>query len=62
MKILKCKLCSGEIDILYSDHPVLKKVKCLNCGYSNAKDVGSSPLKSKPEVEIIVARNKKEEE
>lgn len=38
MKLLKCKLCSGEMEIVGNERAVNKKVKCLKCGYTNTND------------------------
>lgn len=38
MKLLKCKLCSGEMEIVGNERSINKKVKCLKCGYTNANE------------------------
>lgn len=40
MKLLKCKLCKHEMEIVANEKGVNKKVKCLNskCGYTNEND------------------------
>jgi hypothetical protein len=38
MKLLKCILCSGEIEIIGNEKGVCKKVQCLNCGFNNEHD------------------------
>jgi hypothetical protein len=35
MKLLKCKLCLGEIDIVGNERSVNRKVKCQKCGFTN---------------------------
>jgi len=35
MGFLKCKLCRGEIEIVSQDQRHSKKVKCLDCDFSN---------------------------
>lgn len=45
MKILQCLVCKGEIDII-SDEGVVKKVQCLDCGFTS----GSKPEVKEPEV------------
>lgn len=35
MKLLKCKLCHGEMDIIGNERAIYKKVKCKQCGFSN---------------------------
>jgi hypothetical protein len=50
MKLLKCKLCSGEVDIIGNEKAINKKIKCKKCGFSNENE-------SKfPEVVIIRKR------
>jgi hypothetical protein len=51
MKLLRCKLCSGEVDIIGGEHAINKKVRCRDCGYSNA-DV------PKKEPEVFVMRRR----
>jgi len=50
MKILKCKLCMGEVDIIGNEYAVNRKVKCRKCGVE-------PELKSSPEVVIIKRRS-----
>jgi hypothetical protein len=38
MKLLKCKLCNGEVDIVGNYRAVSKKVKCKKCKFSNASE------------------------
>jgi hypothetical protein len=35
MKLLKCKICLGEVDFVDNDRSVNRKVKCRNCGLTN---------------------------
>ncbi len=50
MKLLKCKLCSGEVDIVGNEKVINKKIKCKKCGFTNESE-------SKfPEVVIIRKR------
>jgi hypothetical protein len=51
MKFLKCKLCSGEIDIVGNDRNINKKTKCRKCGFTN-----DAPPRG-PEVVIIRKRS-----
>lgn len=51
MKLLKCKLCRGEVDIIGNEKSVNKKIKCRKCGFSNENDQKSFP-------EVIVIRKK----
>jgi len=55
MKLLRCKLCKGEVDVIGNERAVQKKIKCLKCGYSNAKDTNNS-VRKEPEVVIIRKR------
>jgi hypothetical protein len=52
MKLLQCKLCRGEIDIIGGEHAVNKKVRCRSCGYSNV----DAPDKKGPEIVVIRKR------
>ena len=53
MKLLKCKLCSGEVDIVGNEKAINKKVKCKKCGFTN----GSTDSEQKfPEVLVIRKR------
>lgn len=52
MKILKCIICGGEVDILEYNDSVNKKIKCCCCGFTN-----STSLKKK-EPEIVIIRKK----
>jgi len=35
MKILKCCLCDGELEIIGDKYEINKKIKCRDCGFSN---------------------------
>lgn len=48
MKLLKCKLCHGEVDIIGNFRAITKKIKCRECHYSNA-----SKEKTLPEVVVL---------
>lgn len=37
MKLLKCKLCSGEVDIIGNYRSIEKKIKCRKCHFTNEK-------------------------
>jgi uncharacterized Zn finger protein len=52
MKLLKCKLCSGEMEIVGNERAINKKVKCLKCGYTNVGE----PERKGPEVLVIRKR------
>lgn len=38
MKLLKCKLCSGEVDIIGNERSINKKIKCKKCGFTNESE------------------------
>lgn len=50
MKLLKCKFCGGEVDIIDNTHAINKKIKCTKCGLSN------TDTPKEPEVVIIRRR------
>jgi hypothetical protein len=50
MKLLRCKLCRGEMDVIGGEHAINKKVRCRECGYNN--------LDAKKEPEVIVMRRR----
>lgn len=52
MKILRCAICSGEVDIVGDDLSLGKKTKCRHCGITNAKSE-----KKEPEVFVIRKRS-----
>lgn len=51
MKLLRCKLCRGELDIIGGERAINKKVRCRECGFNNV-DV------PKKEPEIIVMKRR----
>ncbi len=55
MKLLKCKLCGGEVDIVANHRAVAKKIKCRKCNYSNLS------YKDKPMPEIVVIKKNSNE-
>lgn len=38
MKLLRCKICSGEVDIFGTNKSISKRIKCKKCGFNNFKD------------------------
>lgn len=46
MKLLRCKICYSEVDIVDNEFSVVKKTKCRKCNYSNETEKG-------PEVFVI---------
>ena len=53
MKLLKCKLCAGEVDIVGNTRLINKKIKCRKCGFSNLKEDSK-----KITTEIVVIKSK----
>ena len=53
MKILRCLICDGEIDLVDNDRSVNKKVRCRKCGFCN-----SATEEVKKETEVIVIRRR----
>jgi phage FluMu protein Com len=39
MKILKCKFCKGELDLISNSRNSVIKVKCKKCGFANFKEI-----------------------
>jgi len=53
MKLLKCKLCLGEVDLVGDHHLIERKIQCRKCGFSNDKEKrGTGP-------EIITIHNRR---
>jgi hypothetical protein len=50
MKLLRCKRCRGEMDIIGGDHSIYKEVECRECGFTNADD------QRLPEITVIKKR------
>ena len=50
MKLLRCKFCRGEVDLLNDDRSVNKKVKCSKCDFTNKEET------KEPEVFVIRRR------
>lgn len=50
MKLLKCKVCGGEVDIVDGEHAITKKTKCRKCGITSGSETKC------PEVIIIRKR------
>lgn len=53
MKLLKCKVCGGEVEIINNDRSINKKIKCLDCGFNNLDEQPSK----KTEVVILKKRS-----
>lgn len=52
MKLLKCKVCGGEVEIINNDRSVNKKIKCLDCGFNNIDENTSK------KIEIVVLKRR----
>lgn len=52
MKLLKCRVCSGDMEIVGNERAINKKVKCLKCGFTNANEQG----RKEPEVVVLKKR------
>jgi hypothetical protein len=50
MKLLKCLICNGEVDVIDAERMVNKKVKCQKCGFTNQEE--------KPVVEVIIGKRR----
>jgi hypothetical protein len=55
MKILRCKICLGEADIVGNARAINKKIKCRKCNFSNQTEA------KVPEVVIIRKRPSNED-
>lgn len=51
MKLLKCKLCRGEVDLVNSARGIIKQTKCRRCGFSNEEVSPKGP-------EIVIIRKR----
>jgi len=52
MKILKCRVCDGEVDIIGNHRSVSKKIKCKKCKFTNVEEKSKEP-------EVVIIRKKK---
>lgn len=52
MKLLRCLLCRGEVDVVGHDRSINRKTKCRKCGH------GSAGTENKPAPEVIVMRRR----
>lgn len=50
MKLLKCLICRGEVDIIGNEHLASKKIRCQDCGFTNQEE--------KHQPEVIVMRKR----
>lgn len=53
MKLLKCKICNGEVDVIGNENSINKKIKCQKCGFTN----NNESVQKGPEVFVIRKRN-----
>jgi hypothetical protein len=51
LKLLKCKLCKCECDVVGNERSINKKIRCRGCGYNNENEA-----KKEPEVFVIRKR------
>ena len=51
MILLKCKLCSGEVDIIGNERGINKKTKCKKCGHTSGEQEQKGP-------EVIIMRRR----
>lgn len=51
MKLLKCKICLGEVDIIGNDRAINKKTKCRKCGFSTEAEAPKGP-------EVVIIRKR----
>jgi len=51
MKILKCKICLGEVDIIGNERGITKKFKCRKCGFANDNETHKGP-------EVVIIRKR----
>lgn len=59
MKLLRCKLCRGEMDIINHERAVNKQVKCRQCGYTNDNN---SVTERGPGPEVVIIRRRPPQE
>lgn len=52
MKLLKCRVCDGEMEIVGNERAINKKVKCLKCGFTNANEA----VRKEPEIVVLKKR------
>lgn len=58
MKLLKCKICLGEVDLVGNERSIERKVKCHKCGFTN---VNVEKVSSSPEVIVMNRRPKRDD-
>ena len=51
MKLLICKICSGECEIIGNERSIVKKIKCNSCGFTNNSE------KKMPEIVVLKKRS-----
>ncbi len=53
MKLLKCIICGGEVELIDDSGEVLKKTKCQKCGFATGQFEPKTP-------EVLIIRKKKD--
>jgi len=53
MKILRCIICNGEVELVIDDRSTNKKVRCSKCGFTNC-----TPTTNIKEPEIFIIRKR----
>lgn len=43
MQLLKCKFCRSEADLVNTDNPIIKNVKCSKCGLISVSMIEKDP-------------------
>jgi hypothetical protein len=56
MKLLKCKLCGEECDLIGNEHQIERKIKCYQCNYNAASNDTNTGDKNNSEVIIMRRR------
>jgi len=54
MKLLKCRVCDGEMELNSDERGVVRHARCLKCGYCG--ECAGSKEKREPEVVVIRRR------
>ena len=52
MKLVKCRFCRGEVEIIDNGRSIKRKVKCPKCGFTNT----NGAEQRSPEVFVIKKR------
>lgn len=57
MRILKCRMCCGEMELAPGEHGIVRHARCIECGYSGNV---TSADEEKNEPEVVVIRKKRD--